>query len=144
VFAIDLEDEDTDADAIARLLAGAGGIWSAWTPVGDGSGGTCLPFDCCDAQWQQRTTGFTLSYFESQFRCVNTPGTLEPLTNYTIKVQLSRRVQGSSAPFTLYTTLEFPITTDASGDFPSFDGDVTNDVGFDTYVSDSFAVKVIP
>lgn len=135
-----LSEEDTEADAIARLLAGAGGAWGAWNETGDGSHGTCLPQDCCKAQWQVRTTStFTFAYNEDQFRCVDYPGTLLPSTNYTVKVEIWRR-PGGVGPFVLYQTLEFSISTDGSGDFAQFDGDVPNARGFESAALTAYAM----
>lgn len=133
-------DEDLETDAIARLLAGAGGTWGAWIETGNGAGGTCLPQSCCLAQWGTRTTGFSFAYNEDQFQIVSIPGSLAPLTNYIIKVQIFRRVASSPAPFDLFETLEFPITTDGAGNFATFEGDVPNDEGFQTYSGAAFAV----
>lgn len=135
-----LADEDTDENAIARLLAGDGGIWSDWTLVGDGTGDTCLPWVCCLADWQSRTTGFDIDYHEAQVRLVNYPLSLEGLTAYEIKVDIYRRVQGSSGTFLLYQTLTYPETTDIDGDFPAFDIDVPNDEGFETYAGAAYAI----
>ncbi len=132
--------EDTEANAITRLMAGAGATWTSWTPTGNGTLGTCLPQDCCKAQWQSRTTGFDLAYEEAQYRVVNYPLSLAGLTNYEIKVEIYRRMQGTSAIFTLYQTLSFPETTDIDGNFPSFDGDVPNDEGFETYSGAAYAI----
>lgn len=126
------DDEDLESDAVARLLAGAGGTWGSWNLTGDGVSG-CLPQICCLAQWQTRTTGFSFAYNEGQFRISNSSGSLAPSSNYNCKVKIYRRVSGVVGPFFLYQTLVFPVTTDGSGDIAPFAGDVPNDQGFETY-----------
>lgn len=131
-----LSDEDTEATAAARSSA----TWSGWTVTGDGTGGTCLAPTCCLAFIDLRTSGFTFTFQSAQFRVVDFPGTLLPGANYDIHVEIYRRVRGSGLPFVLYETLVFPVTTDGSGDFAQFDGDVPNDPAFDSYSSSAFAV----
>lgn len=128
---ITLSDEDVEADAILRLLAGAGGTWTAWTATGDGTGGTCIPSSCCLAQYEQRTTSFSFQYQEAQFRVAGSG--LTPSTTYTVKVDIWRRTYGTGM-FTHYSTLTYSETTDGSGNF-TFDDDVPNAVGFETYAA---------
>lgn len=132
-----LSDEDTETDAIARAID----AWTGWTVTGDGSGvpATCFPWVCCLATTELRVSGFSFLYQSAQYRIVNYPSTLLPSTNYTISVLIYRKIRGSADPFVLYQTLTFPVTTDALGDFPSFDGNVPNDPGFDTYSGSAFA-----
>jgi len=138
-FVATLSDEDTNDDAIARLLAGAGGTWGGWSATAN-DGSACAPSVCCLAQWSIRTTGFDIAYNEAQFRVDGTSAGLTPLTNYTIKVDIYRRVSGSLGAYTLFETQDFPITTDADGNFAFFDGDVPNDEGFQTFSSRAYAV----
>ncbi len=133
-----LTSEDTEANAIARLLAGGGGIWGDWQVTGYGSHG-CLPQSCCLAQWTVRTTGFDINYTEDQYRIVNLPGTLLALTSYEITVEIKRRLAGVGS-YATYLTRSYTVTTDINGDFAAFDDDVPNDEGFQTYPAPPFAV----
>lgn len=128
--------EDTDDDAIARLLAGAGGIWSSWTPVGDGTGGTCINYVCCLARYEERTTGFTFTYQESQYRVEKTG--LIPSTLYYAHVEIWRRPFGSGS-YVSFETLVVSGTTDGSGNL-LIEGDVPNDIGFETYAQSASIV----
>lgn len=136
---ITLSDEDTETDAISRLLAGAGGTWSAYTQVGDGTGATCLATSCCLAQYAQRTTGFTFAYGEAQFKAVMT--LLDPTTAYVATFQVYRRLQGSSDPWVLLLESAFGFTTDGSGNYTITDQDVPNLEGYETYVCCPFIYK---
>ncbi len=124
-----LSDEDLESDAIARLLAGGGGTWSAWTTGGDGSGGTCIPKVCCLARYEQRTTLFSFVYQEAQIRV--TYSGLEPSKSYLVAVKIWRRSFGVD-PYVLFQTLLLNATTDGSGNL-SIDADIPNTVGFETY-----------
>ena len=130
----DLSNEDTEDNAIARLLATIpGGTWSAYVQTGDGSGGTCLPQSCCKAQYQQRTTGFSFAYQEAQYKAVLTA--LDPLTNYVVNFEVYRRLQGSSDPWSLLLVAPYGFTSDASGNYSGIiDQDVPNLEGYETYV----------
>ncbi len=127
-----LSDEDTEDDAIDRLLAGAGGTWSAWAPVGDGTGGTCVGYLCCQANYQQRT-GFSFGYHEAQFKADMT--LLIPSTNYILTLIQYRRLYGSVDPWVQLVVDEYPFTTDGSGN-AQVTGDVLNLVGYETYIGD--------
>lgn len=126
-----LSDEDAESDAITRLLAGAGGTWSSYTTVGDGSGGTCINSTCCLAQYEQRTSSFSFNYHEAGFRVTKTG--LTPSTSYNAYVSLWRRVYGVGS-YTHYSTLVIGGTTDGSGNF-SVTGTVTNTEGYQTYAA---------
>jgi hypothetical protein len=134
-----LSDEDTDQDAIDRLLAGAGGTWSAWFDAG-GTGCTGVPPPCCLARWEERTTGFSFTYQESQYRV--TASGLNPSTSYTARVEIYRRTFGSGT-YTLFQTLTVNGTTDGSGDF-SEDGDVPNEEGFESYAHAAYIIIPFP
>lgn len=125
-----LSNADTEDNAIARLLAGPGGVWSAYTPMGDGSGGTCVPTACCLAAYQQRT-GASFSYQESQFKLVLSA--LDPSTAYVVNVEIYRRLQGSSDPWELLLVSAFGFTSDGSGNYTITDQDVPNLEGYETY-----------
>lgn len=124
-----LSNEDTEANAIARLMAGAAGTWTSWTPTGDGTGGTCLPGTCCLARWEERETGFDFAYQDAEWRVQRTG--LTPSTTYTLKVELWRRPFGTGS-FALYGVQYFTAMTDGAGDLDA-DGPVDNEMGFETY-----------
>lgn len=115
-----LSTEDTEADAITRLLAGAGGTWSAWAAS---SSTTCL------ARRQARTTGFDLVYQESEWRRVFT-GLVAGETYY-IEVKLNRSVYGA-ASYSLFQTVRVYGTADGTGNL-TLTGTVTNTSGYETY-----------
>jgi hypothetical protein len=122
--------EDTEANAITRLLAGAGGTWSAWLASG-GVGCTGTPPTCLLARWEQRTSGFTFVYQEAEYRLQYTG--LTPSQGYAVEVKYYRRVFGSGS-YTLYYS-EFQIgAADGSGNL-TLTGTVPNDVGYETYAS---------
>lgn len=133
-----LSDEDTDDDAVARLLAGGGGTWSGYTQTGDGSSGTCVPASCCRANYQQRT-GFSFGYQESQFKLVMT--LLDPSTNYVVNVEVYRRLSGSSDPWALLLVSPFGFTSDGSGNFTITDQDVPNLEGYETFACCALVYK---
>ncbi len=123
--------EDTEANALTRLFAGAAGTWSAWTATGSGSGGTCLPGTCCLARWELRGAGdFSITYQEAEWRVVRTG--LTPSTSYSIKVELWRRVFGVGS-YVYYGHQYFTASSDGAGNL-STTGAVANDRGFETYV----------
>ncbi len=114
-----LTDEDTDSDAVARLLAGGGGTWSGWSA---GSSTTCL------AHYEQRT-GFSFAYQESQWRV--TASGLAPGQTYSTNIDIYRRPFGSGS-YVLYQSLMASDVADGAGNL-EITGDVPNDVGFETY-----------
>lgn len=126
-----LELEDTDEDAIARLLDGPAGDWSAWTTVGDGTGGTCINPPCCLAKWGIRTDQ-TFDYFEAEYRGRVTG--LTPGTQVDITIRAFRRPAGSLVPFVQFADMEYDgVTADGSG-VAEVTGVVPNDEGFETFV----------
>jgi hypothetical protein len=127
-----LTDEDTETDAISRLLAGAGGTWSSWTVTGNGSGGTCIPSSCCLSRYEQRTTGFGFVYQEAQFQ-INQTG-LVANTPYNVSVDLWRRAFGTGS-FAFWKTITVAGTTDSSGVLFIDQQSVPIDVGFETYAA---------
>lgn len=114
--------EDTESQAITRLLAGAGGTWSSWSAA---SSTTCL------ARWESRTSGFSLTYQEAQWRIVFTG--LTASTRYEVDVKMYRRTYGSGS-YALYQTVTTEGTSDGSGNL-TLSGDVPNAVGYETYAS---------
>jgi hypothetical protein len=115
--------EDTESDAIARFQAGTS--FGSWLEVGV----DCSVPDCCLAQYEPRTSGFSFVYADAQYR-VTASGLLAN-TNYEARVKIYRRTYGSGS-YTLYQTAIVSGTTDGSGNF-SVTGDVPNDRGYDTY-----------
>ncbi len=127
-----LTDEDTDADAISRLTtSGPGSIWTAFTTVGNGTGGTCINSVCCLARYQARTTGFTFIYQQAQARVEKTG--LTPSKSYLVRLDVWRRAFGVN-PYVLFQTLFVNATADGTG-FLTVDIDVPNTVGFETYAN---------
>jgi hypothetical protein len=130
-----LSEEDTEQDALDRLLAGAGGTWDSWRSPG-GTGCTGTPPPCCLARWEERTSGFSFVYQEAQYRV--TASGLNPSTSYSARVEIYRRTFGSGT-YTLFQTLIVSGTTDGSGAF-SEDGDVPNEKGFESYAYAAYIV----
>ena len=132
---IALSVEDTNEDAITRLLAGAGGTWGSWlTPGASGCAGTPPP--CCLARWEERTSDFDFVYVESEYRV--TASGLLPSTGYSARVEIYRSVFGANT-FSLFQTLIVSGTTDGSGNF-SEDGAVPNEEGFESYAAAAYIV----
>ena len=111
--------EDTESDALSRLLAGPGGTWSSY------SGGPCV------AGYEIRTSGFSFHYNEARWRAQATG--LTPGTNYTTYIQYWRRPYGTGS-YTLFQTVIVYGTADGTG-LLSIDGDVPNDKGYETYAA---------
>lgn len=125
-----LQSEDTDEDALARLLAGPGGTWSAWQVVDDGTNGTCINPACCRAAWEIRTDK-TFVYREAEWRA-----TIEGLavgTEVTIKITTFRKPYGPG-PYDELQVEEYIETANGDGKAIAT-GTVLNDEGFETYVS---------
>lgn len=120
-WSITLSDEDTEAAALARLLASA--TWSAWAFV--------LPETSCLAEWQARTSGFTFDYYEAEWR-VQLTG-LTPSTPYWLRVQYFRRPFGSGT-FELFAQETIPTTSTGAGEI-NIDATVPNERGFETYAA---------
>lgn len=124
-----LSDEDLEADAISRLLAGAGGTWTAWFTAG---GASCLGAHpvCCIASYEQRTTLTTFAYQPSQFRVTLTG--LTASTAYHISVDILRSPRGAGT-YTKIATHVYAFTTDGSGHY-QFSDDIPLKVGYDTTI----------
>lgn len=120
--------EDTESDAITRLLAGGGGTWGSWIASG-AAGCTGTPPSCCLARWESRSSGFSLVYQESQWELPFTG--LTPGTSYTGKVNIWRRTFGSGS-YTLFATVSAWGTADGSGNL-TLTGDVPNLKGYESY-----------
>ncbi len=127
---INLSDEDLETDAIARLLAGAGGTWGAWTAPGS-LGCTGSPASCCLAEYEQRTSAFSFAYDESQAR-VQVSGLANGMPYYT-KFGIYRSVHGANT-YSLYQTQVVGANADITGTFTATI-DVPNDEGYDTYAA---------
>jgi hypothetical protein len=113
-----LSDEDTDALAIARLMADA-----VWSPFSD-----TIP--ACTAKWETRTTGFTIAYQEVEWQ-IFVAG-LAPDTGFAVQMNYFRRVFGSG-PFELFMTETVYGYSDGGGAL-LITGVVPNEEGFETYV----------
>ncbi len=119
--------EDLDSDAISRLIAISN--YSAWTPVGDGSGGTCVVTQCCESNYQSRTSN-VFTYIESQYRAnIQDANT----TSYSLMAELWRAPSGF-ANFALYSYQITPFTTNATG-FASTIVGVPITQGYATYAT---------
>jgi len=126
-----LTSEDTETNAVTRLLAGSGGTWGSFTTVGDGTSGTCLNTVCCNAKQQTRTTGFTFNYTESSWR-VNRSG-LTASTTYTIKVTYYRRTYGDTGAGSAFAEYTGTASTDGAGVLLTTAVNVPLASGFETY-----------
>lgn len=110
-----LTSEDTEADAIARLLAGSS--WSAY------SSGT-QPL----AKWQTDRAAFTGEYVEARFQ--GTAAVPQGLTRFVL-IGYYRRPYGSGS--FVKVAEEFIAVIGGVGNVGSFFGTVTNPAGFETY-----------
>lgn len=113
---MDLTDEDTEDDAIARLLAAED--WSAWSEEEE-----------CLAGYEERVSGFTFNYTIAQRRITATGATIGVLV--TAEVPIYRRVYGIG-DYELYQTITLTETANGVGT-AVFEFDVPNDQGFETY-----------
>lgn len=86
----ELDQEDTDAAAIQRLLAGSGGVWGAYA-------GACVgASNCCSAFWQPRGPGqVSFAYQEAEVALGG--GGLTPGAAMTAVVVFYRAPWGTSA-----------------------------------------------
>lgn len=138
-----LQDEDTDEDGIARLLASPEGQWctpcgsipdDGWKVVHDGTGGTCENPSCCRAAWEIRTDR------EFEYRIAEFRATIEGLEegeSVTIKLKVYRKAYGALL-YTHFADLEYDRTADAFGE-ARVTGVVPNAQGFETYVTCSYS-----
>jgi len=124
-----LQSEDTDDDAIDRLLASPGGAWSDWKPTGDGTGGTCIQQVCCRSAWEIRLYR-TFEYKESEFR--GTVSGLVPGTEVDFLFGVYRRSYGVGT-YALFQTIEDTATAGMDGKAIAT-GTVPNAEGFETFV----------
>ena len=136
----DLRNEDTDEDALARLLAGPGGTWSAWQIVDDGTLGTCENPECCRAAWQIRTDR-TFEYREAEWRA--TIEGLNPGDEVTIKIKVYRKAYGTGT-WSLFEELEYDVTASGPAVPPNSasaqaSGVTPNAEGYETYVACSYS-----
>jgi hypothetical protein len=125
--------EDTEAAAIARLLAGAGGAWSDWQLIGVGLG-LCAPSACCRATWAARGAGqFTFPYQESEYRVAS--GGNWPGLPVTIRLRFFRKPSGApDTAYQLFATEEHVVTANAEGVAQAED-EVPLTQGYDTYLA---------
>lgn len=132
----DLQQEDTDEDALARLMAGPAGWWSDWQLVHDGTGDTCENPECCRAAWQIRTYR-TFVYREAEWRA--TIEGLNPGDPVTIKIKVWRKPYGTGT-WALFEELEYDVTASGPAVPPNSataeaSGVVSNAEGYETYVT---------
>lgn len=131
---IQLADEDTEEDAIARAIAPG---WSDWAPVDE----FCQNPGCCQSAHEERVSGFGFVYIEAEFRVKKTG--LTPGQAYDIAVDLYRRPY-DSGPYELYATIELSATVDGSGILETNATAVPNDLGFQTYASSPARLTPVP
>lgn len=133
-YTLTLGDEDTEEDAIARVIAPG---WSEWTPVSE----TCQNPGCCKSAWEERVTGFGFIYIEAEFKVKKTG--LTPGQAYDIAVDLYRRIY-DTGEYELYATMELSATVDGSGILETNATAVPNDVGYETYASSPARLTPVP
>lgn len=115
-----LSNEDTEENAIARLLAAAS--WTSWASSS---------LAACNSSWAIRT-GFTFAYIQAQGRINVTTG-LSALTSYLIRVTISR-TDLDTMETEESQVLEFLVETDGSGDI-AYEFDIPAERGFSTFIS---------
>ena len=113
----DLSDEDTELDAINRLLNSAS--WSPWqsTPI--------------YSYYQQRTSGFNFLYREVRTKTITTEK-YNPGINYKLSYTIQRRTYGSSDPFIDAETIQTQQKPNNSGDFEI---DIENQSGYESKIT---------
>lgn len=127
-FSASLSDEDTIDDATNRF--DNNNPWGDWlvnsscvavfaTPVNSN------PFKFTPVQWRVNLKGY------------------RPTITYDISVDIYRKVDGSTDPWTLYQTVTIQATADIFGNLISDPDDVPNDEGFDTYVDNDSVIIIV-
>jgi hypothetical protein len=92
---MDLSDEETEVDAIDRLLANTPWAPISWSFVVDvETPGQCLRAVCCQAHYFDRGAGFSFGYQQAQWRAAPTGQGIEAGC-YAIRVPYLRRPAGS-------------------------------------------------
>ena len=121
-----LSNEDTELDAIARLLAGA--PWSGYAP--------CAAAGCATANYQARASasGFSFEYDETQYHI--TASGLTPGRAVCGQVDVYRALYPSTGvgAYVLFGQIQAVGTVDGAGNL-SLAGTVPNDRGTSTYVT---------
>lgn len=117
---ITLSDQDTAADAIARLIAMSS--WSSWADPSPGF---------CTSSWEIPTFGPGFNYTEAQFRYTATG--LTPSMMYTLTLDVYQSVYGMMS-YTMIGTISSSFMTDSMGN-ATITGDVPITQGYDTYVT---------
>lgn len=130
-----LSSEDTEANAITRLLAGAGGNWGAWI-ISGAAGCNGVPPTCLLARWEQRTTGFSFIYQEAEWR-IQQSGLIVGRT-YFAQVYVYRSLFGIGS-YSLFQTIVVAGVADGAGNL-EIDGTVPNLAGYDSYAAVSSCV----
>ena len=113
----DLSVEDTEDDAIARLIADSD--WSEWSPGGSG----------CLAQWESRSSGTSFTYQEADWK-VSASG-LRPGSTWYVTVKMFRAPFGTDAYVPFQSLYTFGIV-DGDGNL-DIEGVVPNEKGYDTF-----------
>lgn len=113
---ISLSDEDTETDAINRMILN--GTWTDW--ISDGQ---------CIASREARTTGYTFDVSVAQFRITATG--VSPGFVVTAEVPIYRRTIGVG-PYTLFQTISYEETANGIG-VALFEIETPNAAGFDSY-----------
>jgi len=134
-----LQAEDTDEDAIVRLLDSPSGAWSGWQIVDDGEGVTCENPPCCQAAWEIREDR-QFEYKEAEWRA-SIEG-LTPGASVTIKISVFRRAYGT-IPYSILQVEEYVVSADGGG-VAQATGTTLNDEGFQTYVTCTYSEPLPP
>ncbi len=121
---ITLSDEDTEDDAINRLLSGPAGNWGNWT------GCPVMPPFCCIVRYEERVDDFDFDYLEGEWRIIQ-PG-LTPGKSYSIEVEYWRSAYGAGM-YALFQTVTYAASADGNG-VAEFGATIPNEVGFETFV----------
>jgi hypothetical protein len=126
-----LSNPDTEANAIVRLLNGAGGTWGSYATVGAG----CSNPACCRAAWQLRTGTMTsFEYKQVKFK-ITASGLPASLTVYA-QVDVMQRTYGTGS-YAKVNTIVVSGTTDGSGNLTITDQIVPDYQGYETYVANA-------
>ncbi len=120
-----ISSEDTEADAIVRLLAST--TFSAWSTIVIKGG--------LVSEYEARVTGTSQVYQFAQWRVTGTG--LTPSTLYNGSATIYRRLYGSSDPWVFVSTQVLSGTTDGSGNFADGPFDLPNARGYEYTIWDA-------
>lgn len=130
-----LSDEDTEEDAIARVIAALvaappSSDPDGWDDFALCNGDSTLP--CCVSEWHPRPNSYTFDYYEAQFRILATGLIADGFNVVAVKIQRTNLTTSETEPA---ETQIFEVYADEFGEL-TFDIDLPNVPGFSHFVSE--------